>query len=101
MGNCHRNKTTVDRGEAKVDKGFKNNPSQVNICGCISYSVYSNAQVMPVRIYGEICAIDNFWNITCRQAISPVAKSHHVLGCGLMIQLVIVIFILCFSANYR
>ena len=73
MGNCHCKKTTVDRGEAKVDKGFQNNPSQVNICACISYSVYSNAQVMPVRIYGEqyahkICAIDNFQNITRRQA---------------------------------
>ena len=32
---------------------FQNNPHQVNICVCISYSVYSNAQHSPVRIYGE------------------------------------------------
>ena len=41
----------------------------------------------PVRIYGEqyahtFCAVDNFYNITRRQAISPVAKLHHVLGRG-------------------
>ena len=114
MGNCHRNKTTVDQGKAKFDNGFLNNPSQVNVCACTSYSVYilyifciysiSKAQVTPVRIYGEpkahkIWAIYNFWNITRHQAISPVAKSHHVLECGLLIQLVILIFILCFSAN--
>ena len=38
---------------------------------------------MPVRIYGEpyahkFCAVDIFWNITRRQAISPVAKFYHV-----------------------
>ena len=43
---------------------------------------------MPVRIYGELyahkfCAVDIFWNITYRQAISPVAKFHHVLGRGI------------------
>ena len=40
-----------------------------------------------------------FWNITRRQAISPVAKFHHVLGRGFMIQRVILIFIKCLSAN--
>ena len=61
---------------------------------------------MPVRIYGEsythkFCAvvIDIFWNITCRQAISPVAKFHHVLGRGFMIQREVLIFIKCLSAN--
>ena len=39
---------------------------------------------MLVRIYGvpcmhEFCAVDVFWNITRRQAISPVNKSHYVL----------------------
>ena len=47
--------------------------------------LYSNAQMTPVRIYGELyalkfCEVDNFWNINRRQAISLVAKSHHVLG---------------------
>ena len=46
------------------------------------------------KIYGEpnvhkFCAIDIFWNITRRQAISTVSKSHHVLGRGLMIQRVL------------
>ena len=40
-----------------------------------------------------------FWNITCRQAISPVAKFHHKLGRGFMIQRVILILIKCLSAN--
>ena len=73
-------------------------------CACISYFVYSNAQMTPVRIFGEpyahkICAVDIFGNISRSQAISPVAKSHHVLGRGLMIQRVILIFIKCFLAN--
>ena len=42
---------------------FQNNPGEVNICVCISYSVYSNALTTPVRIYGEpyahkFCAVD-------------------------------------------
>ena len=42
---------------------------------------------MPVRTYGEpyahkFCAVDIFWKITCRQAISPVVKFHPVLGRG-------------------
>ena len=40
-----------------------------------------------------------FWNITRRQAISPVAKFHHVLGRGFMIQRVTFIFIKGLSAN--
>ena len=59
---------------------------------------------MPVRIYGEqyvhkFWAVDNFWNITRRQAKSPVATFHYVLGCGFMIPQVILIFIKCLSAN--
>ena len=38
-------------------------------------------------------------SITRRQAISPIAKSYHMLGRGLMIQQVILIFIKCFLAN--
>ena len=58
----------------------------------------------PVRIYGEpyehkFCAVDIFWNITRRQAISPIAKTHHVLRHDYMIQRVILIFIKCVSAN--
>ena len=40
-----------------------------------------------------------FWNINRRQAISPVAKFHHMLGRGFMIYWVILIFIECLSAN--
>ena len=40
-----------------------------------------------------------FWNITRQQAISPVATFHHVLGCGFMIQRLILIFTICLSAN--
>ena len=62
--------------------------SQVNIPVCISYSVNSNAHTTPVKIYhnGEFCAVDIFWNITPRQAISPIAKFHHVLGPCFMID---------------
>ena len=37
--------------------------------------------------------------ITRRQAISTVAKLHHVIGRGFVIQRVILIFIKCLSAN--
>ena len=72
---------------------------------CFSYAVNSNAHTTPVRIYGEpyvhkFCAVDIFWNITRRQAISPVAKFHHVLGRGFIIQRVILIFIKRLSANH-
>ena len=58
----------------------------------------------PFRIYGKLyahkfCAVDIFWNIARRQAISSVPKFDHVLGCGFMIQLMILIFIKCLSAN--
>ena len=53
----------------------------------------------PVWIYGEpdahkFCAVDIFLNITRRQAILPVAKFHHVLGRGFMIQQVILILMI-------
>ena len=38
-------------------------------------------------------------NITCHQAISSVAKIHHMLGRGFIIQQVILIFIKCFSVS--
>ena len=83
---------------------FQNNPGQVNIPACISYSVNWKAHTTPVRIYGEpythkFCAVDLFWNITHHQAISPDAKFHHVLGPGFMIQWVKLIFVKCLSAN--
>ena len=64
------------------------NLGQVNVRVCVSYSVNSNAHTTPVRIYGELyahkfCSVDIFWNITRHQAISPVAKFHHLLGRGL------------------
>ena len=82
----------------------KNNPGQVNVCVCISTSIHSNAHTTTVRIYGEpyahkFCAVDIFWNISRRLAISPVAKFCHVLGRGLMTQRVILIFIKCLSGQ--
>ena len=38
IGNCHFEKTTVNRGEVKADSGFRGaspGPHQVNICACI------------------------------------------------------------------
>ena len=74
-------------------------PGQVNICGCISYSIYmySNAHMRQVRIYFGPYAhnyntINIFLNITHRQAISPVAKFYHLRGHGFLIQLLILIF---------
>ena len=85
---------------------FQNNPGQINISVCISYSLYSNAHTTPVRIYGEpyahkFCAVYNFWNIDRRQAISPIATFHQVLGRGFLLQRVILIFIKCLSANHN
>ena len=70
----------------------------------VSFSVNSNGHTTPVRIHCEpyahkFCAVDIFFNITRRQALAPVAKSHHVLGRGFMIQRVILIFIKCLSVN--
>ena len=68
------------------------------------YSVYSNAQMRPVKIYGkllaqEFCSVYIFWNFNRRQAMSPIAKFHHVVGRGFMIQRVIFIFIRYFLAS--
>ena len=54
-----------------------------------------NGHTTPVRIYSE----PSSGNITRRQAISLVAKFHHVLWRGFMIQRVNLIFIKCLSAN--
>ena len=83
---------------------FQNNPGQVNFWVCVLYSVNSKAHTMSVRIFdvpytNKFCAVNIFWNITCRQAISLVAKFYHVLRRGFMIQLVILILIKCLSAN--
>ena len=40
-----------------------------------------------------------FFNITRRQALTAVAKFHHVLGCGFTIQRVVLIFKECLTAN--
>ena len=59
----------------------------------------------PVRFYGEpyvhkfFAVIIFFWNITRRQALSPITKFPHVLGCDIMIQRVILILIKCLSGN--
>ena len=60
----------------------------------------SDAYTTPVRIY-KFCAVDIFGNITRRQAISAVAKFHHLLGRGFVIQRVILILIICLSANQK
>ena len=57
----------------------------------------SESMVNRMRIHSVQSII--FWNITRRQAISPVAKSHHVLGRGFTIQRVILSVIKCLSAN--
>ena len=83
MGNCHPEKTNVDRGHIGFSRGdnfpcnplvqsiiiilywmlikyntlhyvgFQNNPGQMNIWVFISYSVNLNSHTTPVRIYGE------------------------------------------------
>ena len=75
---------------------FQNNPGQVNICSFILYFLHSNAQMLLVRIYSEpyvdkFCTVNVFFNITRRKAISQVAKFLHLIGCGSMIQRVILI----------
>ena len=68
---------------------FQNNPGQVNIWVCISYSVNSNILTSSVRIYGEpyahkFCAVDIFLeyhqstsNITRCQVPSRVRAWFH------------------------
>ena len=55
------------------------------------HSVFRTPYTTQVRIYGEpyahkFCAVDIFLKITRCQAISPVAKFHHVFGRGFMTQ---------------
>ena len=52
----------------------------MNIKVCISFSVKN-----------KFCAVDIFWIITRRQAISFVAKFYHTLGHDIMIQQVILL----------
>ena len=87
-----------------ITSGFKTCTIQVKLILVLVICIYSNVQMTPVRVYGEpyahiFCAVDIFWNIARLQAISPVAKSHYVLRRGLMIQLEILNFFKCFSAN--
>ena len=84
----------------------KQSRSSVEYLRLFLYSVYSNAQIRPGKIYmygklfvQEFCPVYIFWNISRRQAITTVAKFRHVLGRGFMIQRVILIFIKNFSGN--
>ena len=48
---------------------FQNNPGQVNIWVCMSYSVNSNAHTTPVRTYGEsyahkFCRLTKFYSLS-------------------------------------
>ena len=112
MGNCHPEKTNVDRGEAEVDIGFRgvtifiilywmlikltstlstlrlvSKQSRSSEYLCLYFVlVYSNPHTMH-----KFCAVDNFLNITSRQAISLIATSHRVLGRGFLIPRVILI----------
>ena len=57
---------------------IQNNPGQVNVWICVSYSVNLNAHTTPVRIYDEpyvhkFCEVDIFFGI------SPVVKQYHPL----------------------
>ena len=67
----------------------------MNIWIGISYFVNLNAHRTPVINSAQSIF---FWNITRGQAISPVAKFHHVEGCGFTIQRMVFIFIKCLSA---
>ena len=70
---------------------FPNSPGQVNICSCISYSVYScaeirNAESMVIHTrVNSILFSQSFFD----QAILPVGKVHHVLWSGFIIKWVI------------
>ena len=57
----------------------------------------SDSMVNRMRIHSAQSIF--IWKINRREAISTVAKLHHVIGRGLMIQQVILIFIKCLSAN--
>ena len=81
---------------------FQNNPGQVNIWAGILYIMNSCQFESVGELYMcKLCTIEIFWNIICCQIISlsTIAKFHNVLGCGFMIQWVILIFIKCFSSN--
>ena len=65
-GNIYKKWLNVNLKHRPYYVWFQNNPGQVNICVCISYSAYSNGQMTPVRIYGEqyahkFCAFDIFF----------------------------------------
>ena len=55
------------------------------------YLYFSNAQMTPVRIYGEpyahkFCTVDIFGNINCYKQYVTHWHSLHMLGYGLMIR---------------
>ena len=115
IGNCHPEKTRVDRSlsirqyllyyikclftASYTLLSFQNNPGQVNICICVSYfhifKRWDKAIQNQCKQYLHcICTVYNVWNITRCWAISAVAKFHYELGCGFMIQRVVLIFII-------
>ena len=91
LSNCHHEKNNVDRG--------------VHVLFYEMFYMYiqtlircqSESMVNCTRIHSAQSIF--FWNITRRQAVSPVAKFHHVLGRCFIIQRVILIFIKCLSVN--
>ena len=96
-GNIYKKWLNVNLKHRPYYVWFQNNPGQVIIRACISYSLYSNGQLTPVRIYVNSTRINfalsiSFW-------ISPTVKFRHVLGSGFMIQMVILILIKYFLAN--
>ena len=78
---------------------FQNNPGPVNICTCVSYfhifKRSDKASQNQCKSYVHcFCTVYNVWNITRCWAISAVAKFHYELGCGFMIQRLVLIFII-------
>ena len=84
MGNCQPEKINVDQGVFRTPYIHIRRQSSI-----VNRTRINSAQTIFFLEY----------HITRRQAISPIAKFHHVLGRGFMIQRVILIFIKCLSAN--
>ena len=86
MGNCQPEKINVDQSVFRIPYIHTLIRRQSSI---VNRTRINSAQTIF------------FWeyHITRRQAISPIAKFHHVLGRGFMIQRVILILIKCLSAN--
>ena len=80
IGNCHFEKTTVDRGEVKADSGFRGaspGPHQVNICPCIWYSVFRIERAYILRRRHFFIYHPSSSNITCCKVIARVMEWFH------------------------